>query len=67
MTQTKLSMKHTLTDGNEEQTCACQGGGCGRDKLGIWDSQMQAIYIEWIRNKVALYNTGNHIQYPDKL
>ena len=36
-------MKHKPTDGNEEWTCGCQGGGCGRDKLGIWDQQMQTI------------------------
>ena len=37
MTQTKLFMKHKLSDGNGEGTGGCQGGGCGRDKLGIWD------------------------------
>ena len=30
-------------------------------------SRHKLLYIEWIRNKVVLYNTGNHIQYPDKL
>ena len=22
------------------------------------------LYIEWVNNKVLLYNTGNYIQYP---
>ena len=36
-------MKHKPTDGNGEGTGGCRGGGCGRDKLGIWDQQIQTI------------------------
>ena len=30
-----------------------------RDRLGVWDQQMQ-----WIDNKVLLYSTGSYTQYP---
>ena len=40
-----------------------EGGGSGID----WESgnsRGKLLYIEWIKNKVLLYSTGNHIQYP---
>ena len=34
----------TERDRHREQTCGCQGGGgWERDKLGVWDQQMQTI------------------------
>ena len=27
-------------------------------------SRCKLLYIGWINNKVLLYSTGNHIQYP---
>ena len=27
-------------------------------------SRCKLLYIEWINNKVLLYNTGNYVQYP---
>ena len=27
-------------------------------------SRCKLLYIGWINNKVLLYGTGNHIQYP---
>ena len=27
-------------------------------------SRYKLLYIEWIKNKVLLYSTGNYIQYP---
>ena len=27
-------------------------------------SRCKLLYIEWMNNKVLLYNTGNYIQYP---
>ena len=30
-------------------------------KFGV--SRCKLLYIEWINNKVLLYNTGNYIQY----
>ena len=27
-------------------------------------SRGKLLYIEWIKNKVPLYSTGNNIQYP---
>ena len=32
-----------------------------------WDvgiSRCKLLYIEWINNKILLYNTENYIQYP---
>ena len=35
--------------------------GQGRDKLGVWDQQIQLLYIKQIKKKVLLYSTGlNH-------
>ena len=31
----------TEIDSHRAQTCGCQGGG--RDRLGVWDQQMQTI------------------------
>ena len=41
-----------------------RGGVVGEGRsasLGLTDAN---YYIEWINNKVLLYNTGNYIQYP---
>ena len=59
-----LSTKQKQTHRHREQTC-CQGGGRrgGMDwEFGI--SKCKLLYIEWITNKVLLYSTGSHIQYP---
>ena len=37
------------------------GGGIEWE-VGV--SRCKLSYIEWINNKVLLYNTENHIQYP---
>ena len=40
-----------------------KGGGGGME----WEfevSRCKLVYVEWINNKVLLYNTGNYIQYP---
>ena len=53
------------THRHREQNCGCQGevGWRGMGwKFGV--SRCKLIYIEWINNKVLLYNTGNYIQYP---
>ena len=60
-----LSTKQKQTHRHREQTCGCQGGECegGMDwEFGI--SRYKLSYVEWINNKVLLYSTGNHIQYP---
>ena len=31
-------------------------------KFGV--SRYKLLYIEWINNKVPLYNTGDYVQYP---
>ena len=38
-------------------------GGQVRDKLGIWDQQIQTTVFK-INIKVLLQSTGNYIQYP---
>ena len=44
------------------QTFGCQvGGGWGRNGVGGWAGQMEALYMGQINNKVLLYGTENHI------
>ena len=39
-----LSTEKKQTNGHEEQTCGCQGGGVWeRNGVGVWDQQMQTI------------------------
>ena len=60
-----LATKQKQTHRHREQTCGCQGGGGGGGmdwEFGI--SRCKLLYIEWIKNKVPLYSTGNCIQYP---
>ena len=65
MTQMNLSMKQKQTHGHRQQTGGCQGGrGWRRTELEIGVSRYQLLFMEWINNKVLLYSTENHIQYP---
>ena len=42
-----------------------KGEGSGRGLNWEFEiSRCKLIYIEWINNKVLLYNRGNYIQYP---
>ena len=61
MTQINLSMKQKQTCRRREQTCGCKGGGMDWE-FGI--IRYKLLYIEWINNKVLLYNTGSYIPYP---
>ena len=61
-----LSVKQKQSHRHGEQTCGCQGGGGGRGGME-WEfgvSKCKLLHIEWIKNKVLLYSTGNYIQYP---
>ena len=40
-----LSMKQKQTQRRREQTCGCQGGGWGRDELGVWGLSDANYYI----------------------
>ena len=40
-----------------------KGHGEGND-WEFWISRCKLLYIEWIKNKVLLYSTGNYIHYP---
>ena len=51
------------TDSQRKQTHGYQKGKGWRDKLGVWDQQIQTTIYK-INNKVLLYSTGNYIQYP---
>ena len=59
-----LSTKQKQTHRPREQICGCQGGGWRREGVGVWDQQMQTIYMGWKSNEVLRYSTGNCIQYP---
>ena len=37
-------------------------GGVMAWEIGV--SRCKLLYIDWINNKVLLYSTENHIQYP---
>ena len=43
----------------ETNLCLLKGNR-ERDKLGVWDQQIEIIYKI---NKILLYSTGNYIQY----
>ena len=50
------------THGFGEKTCGCQGGrgGSGMDwELGV--NRCKLLPLEWIRNEILLYSTGNYI------
>ena len=61
MAQINLSTEKKQTHGQGEQTCGCQGwGGNGMD----WEfriSRCKLLHLEWIRNEILLYSTGNYI------
>ena len=48
----------------ENRLVAAIGIGVRKDWIGVWDSRWKLAYKEWINNKVLLYSTGSHIQYP---
>ena len=60
-----LSMKQKQTHRHREQTWLPRGR---RDWGGMdWEfgiTRCKLLYIEWIKNEVLLYSTGNYIQYP---
>ena len=65
MAQMNVSTEQKQTHRHREQTCGCQGeGGGGGKDWGWWISRCKLLYIGWISNKVLLYTTGNHMQYP---
>ena len=66
MTQMNTPMKQKQTNRHREQICGCQARG-GSRRWKNWEfviNKCKLLYIGWINNKVLLYNTGNHIQYP---
>ena len=56
-----LQNRNRLTD-TENKLMVTKGERVGRDKLGVWDQQIQNTTYK-INNKVLLYSTGNYIQY----
>ena len=64
-TQMNSSTRQKQTHWHREQTCDRQGGGgWGGMEWEVGISRCKLICMEWINNKVLLYNTGNCIQYP---
>ena len=54
-----LSMKKKQTHRHGEQTCGSQGGeGQGRDRLGVWDQQMQTVIYR-------VYKQGPTVQHGE--
>ena len=63
MAQRNLSMKQTHQ--HREQTYGCQREGNGREV--DWEFGVRRCIrspIEWMKNNILLYNTGNYVQYP---
>ena len=57
-----LSTEQKQTHRGRKQTCGCQGegGGSGIDwEFGI--SGCKLLHLEWLKNKVLLYSTGNYL------
>ena len=64
MTQMNLSLKQKQNHGHREYRHGCQGVGVGWGmewEVGV--SRCKLLYIEWLDNKILLYNTKNYIQY----
>ena len=63
MAQMNLSARRKQTHRHREETCGCQGEG-RRDgmnwEFGVCSSKL--LHLEWISNKVMLYNLGKYIQ-----
>ena len=54
--------RNRLTDIENKLMVTKGERGLERDKLGVWDQQIQATIYKV--NKVLLYSTGNYTQYP---
>ena len=65
ITHMNLFTEQKQTHRHKRQTYGYQRENAGGEtdwEFGI--SGCKLLYIEWINNKVLLYSTGNHIQYP---
>ena len=58
-----LSTEQKQTHRHGGETCGCQEGGGGNRMDGEFEvSGCKLLHLEWIRNEVLLYSTGNYIQ-----
>ena len=64
MTQMNLSVKQKQNHRHKRLVLAKGERVEGEMKLEIGVSRYQLLFMEWINNKVLLYSTENHIQYP---
>ena len=65
MTQMKLSVKQNRLTDIENRCMTPEGVGEEMEwEFGV--RRCKVVNIEMINNKVPLYSTGNHIQYPVK-
>ena len=61
MVEMNLSTEKKHTHRHREQTCGCQGGGSVMDwECGV--CRCKLLHLEWIKNEILLYSTGNCIQ-----
>ena len=64
VTQMNLFTKQRQTHRHRKRVVS-MGKGHGEGNDGeFWISRCKLLYIEWIKNKVLLYSTGNYIHYP---
>ena len=49
MIQTNLFTKQTQTHRHRKQTYGCQRGKGGRDKLGVWDEEIQTTVYKIVK------------------
>ena len=60
-------MKQKQTHRHREQTRGCQGGGRrGRDGLGVWDQQMQALIYRLDKQHATVLHEGMYSVSYDK-
>ena len=59
----KYDTNEHIYETDSKQTCGCQAIQTGNG-LGVWVPRCRLLYIEWIKNQILPYTTGNYIQYP---
>ena len=63
--ETSLQNRNKLIDTENKPPCGCQGGKVGEERLD-WEFgavKCKLFYLDWINNKVLMYNSGDYIQY----
>ena len=59
------TLSKVLRPDTENRLVVAKGKGVGGGmEWEVGFGRCKLLYIEWIKNKVLLYSTGNYIQYP---